>query len=328
MMTQQKGYNVVDLPSDVTAAAVDVYRVYKSAAVETVALRGVSLNIHDGEMLALVGPSGSGKSTLLGILGGMLKPTAGAVYWSDSNLEISRLSPNELLEIRRKFVGFVFQTGNLVPHLTSLQNVELCGKVAGLSKAKDRARHLLERVGLGNRLGFIPAKLSSGERQRVAIASALINAPKLVLADEPTGNLDLATGDVILDLFRELNQETGSAIFVVTHSQRVGSRARRVLEIRDGVLVGSHDSNLDIRNLDESRTLTADIFGRISLPAHLLDRLNKPGRFKVRLTRGEIILTPVDGEESEHAVSVTICKNCKAVIDDGKSVCPYCGSAL
>jgi len=306
MIEEKLDGNASNLSSDVIAAAIDIYKVYKSDGLETVALRGVSLNIYKGEMLAIIGPSGSGKSTLLGILGGMLKPTAGTIYWSDSRSDISRLSSNELIEIRRKFLGFVFQTENLIPHLTALQNVELSAKVAGLPKARDRAKYLLERVGLGNRMNFIPGMLSSGERQRVAIASALINNPKLVLADEPTGNLDLATSEVILELFRELNKETGIAFFIVTHSQQVGSWCNRTLEIRDGVLVGSHAPTFDIKNLDKSRILTLDRFGRISLPPYLLDQLNNPKRFKVKVERGEIILTPCSEERSESSASPVV----------------------
>jgi putative ABC transport system ATP-binding protein len=292
MITEEVGPKVSELPSGVVAATLDVYKIYKTGELETVALRGVSLSISEGEMLAIVGPSGAGKSTLLGVLGGMLQPTAGAVHWSCCEGDVSKLDPERVVRIRQRFIGFVFQEGNLLPQLTARQNVELSARVAGLPNPRDRAEYLLKRVGLGDRLGFIPGMLSTGERQRVAIAGALINDPKLILADEPTGNIDVETSEEILELFKELNEETGVGFFIVTHSQQVASRARRIIEIKDGVLVGLHGEGADVRDLDRSRILNLDVHDRLSIPLHLLDQLGNPREFQVKIEKGELVLTP------------------------------------
>jgi len=325
---QDSVQNAFDLPSDVLVATLDVYKIYREGEIETVALGSISLIIREGEMLAVVGPSGSGKSTLLGVLGGMIQPTTGAVYWSACRQNISRLDPEIVVDIRRRFIGFVFQETNLIPHLSALQNVELSARIAGLSKSRDRAKYLLERVGLSDRTGFIPGMLSSGERQRVAIAGALINDPKLVLADEPTGNVDLATSEEILELFAELNQETGVGFFIVTHSQQVASRAKRVLEIRDGVIVGSHGRGVDVRDLNKSRILNLDSRGRLFIPPHLLNQLGKPNRFQARVERGEIILAPYVKEEVEAMIPFVTCRICGKVVKERRMACPKCGSTL
>jgi len=290
----QKG--VFDLSSDIVIAARDLYKIYKEGEMETVALGGVSLDIKEGEMIAVVGPSGSGKSTLLGILGGMIQPTSGIVYWSAYGDDISKLNPEEVIKIRRRFIGFVFQESNLIPHLTALQNVELSGQIVGIPDVREKAKQLLERVGLSKRMRSIPAMLSMGERQRVAIASALINNPKLVLADEPTGNLDPTTSERILGLFKELNEEIGVGFFIVTHSQQVASIADRTLEIRDGVLVGLHGKNIDMKDLDRTRILSLDDRSRLTIPAYLLDQLGKPRQFRIEIKEGRIVLTPIDGK--------------------------------
>ncbi len=325
---KQSNHNAFDLPEDIVAAAIDIYKVYKAGNLETVALQGLSLSIREGEMLAVVGPSGSGKSTLLQALGGMIRSTAGAVYWSNCGRDISKLDQNRIIELRRTFIGFIFQKENLIPHLTALQNVELSTRIASLPKSGERAKRLLERVGLGKRVGFRPAMLSSGERQRVAIACALVNDPKLILADEPTGDLDLTTGEKVLDLFEELNQETGAAFFIVTHSQQVASRANRMLEIRDGTLVGSHARGADIKCLDGSRILNLDSLNRLSIPPYLLNELESPQSFRARVEKGEIILCPYSKEGVEAAISVVVCTVCGKVIKERRMTCPNCGSML
>jgi len=317
-----------DLPEDIVAAAIDVYKVYKVSRIEVVALHGVSLSVHKKEILAVVGPSGSGKSTLLQALGGMIKPTAGALYWSNCGRDISKLNQNRVIQMRRSFVGFIFQKENLVSHLTAMQNVELNSRIASLPKSKERAKMLLERVGLGKRIDFRPAMLSSGERQRVAIACALINEPKLVLADEPTGDLDLTTGEKVLDLFKELNQETGVAFFIVTHSQQVASIANRMLEIRDGTLVGSHAQGADIMYLDGTRILNLDNLDRVSIPPYLLNQLGNNRSFKARVEDGEIVLCPYCKDGVETAISVVVCTACGKVIRERRINCPDCGSIL
>lgn len=197
------------------------------------ALEGASLEIAAGDFVAVVGASGSGKSTLLLVLGGMLSPSTGKVHLNGHSLY--DLSPNQRAELRRQKIGFVFQTFNLVPYLTALENVQVPLYLAGLDEAaqKDRAVALLGRVGLGDRLDHKPAELSIGQQQRVALARVMANDPEIILADEPTGNLDPETGRQILDLLEELNRE-GCTIVMVTHDSRVAARARRTLRLHDG----------------------------------------------------------------------------------------------
>ncbi len=196
------------------------------------ALAGVNLQIKPGEFLAIVGPSGSGKSTLLNMLGALDRPTSGEVIINGSPLSKVR----DLDRFRSQTLGFVFQMHNLIPTLTALENVEVPMYESKLSGGKRRARaqELLELVGLGQRMRFLPNKLSGGERQRVAIARALANHPAILLADEPTGNLDSKTTLEIMDLLAELNQQQGTTLIVVTHNSQVAGAARRVITIRDG----------------------------------------------------------------------------------------------
>jgi putative ABC transport system ATP-binding protein len=197
------------------------------------ALDNASLEIAPGDFIAVVGPSGSGKSTLLLVLGGMLSPSTGKVFLNGHSLY--ELSPNRRAELRRQKVGFVFQTFNLVPYLTALENVQIPLYLAGLDEAaqRDRAAALLERVGLSDRLDHRPAELSIGQQQRVALARVLANDPEIILADEPTGNLDPETGQQILDLLEEMNRE-GRTVVVVTHDPRAAARAKRTLRLHDG----------------------------------------------------------------------------------------------
>ena len=198
-------------------------------------LKGIDLFIEEGEFVAIMGPSGSGKSTLLHILGCLDRPSEG-LYKLDG-VEVQGLSDEELAKIRRHKVGFVFQNFYLLPRQSALENVELPMVYAEVppKERRRRARELLERVGLGDRLHHKPSELSGGERQRVAIARALANGPKLLLADEPTGNLDTKTGREILKLFKELWRE-GATIILVTHDPEVAAEAERLVRIRDGVL--------------------------------------------------------------------------------------------
>lgn len=218
-------------------------KVYRMGKVEVAALRRASLDVDAGESVAIMGPSGSGKSTLLFLLGLLLRPTAGT--YRLQGREVGRLPPGERARLRARHIGFVFQTFNLIPGLSALRNVELPALYNGMPRGKRRARarELLERVGLGERLHHRPAELSGGEAQRVAIARALMNDPLLVLADEPTGNLDSATGQRIMGLLAELCAE-GRALVVVTHNAEIAERwAHRVLRLRDGVLEGGGDGN-------------------------------------------------------------------------------------
>ena len=201
-------------------------------------LKDVTLRVEAGESVAITGPSGSGKSTLLNIIGALDRPTSGRVLLEDRDL--SELSDKELAIIRNREIGFVFQLHHLLPQYTALENV-LIPTLAKTGRAVEddaeaRARHLLERVGLGHRLSYRPGRLSGGERQRVAVVRALINSPKLLLADEPTGSLDRASADDLAQLLRELNREEGVTLILVTHSLELAEHAARVLELSDGVL--------------------------------------------------------------------------------------------
>jgi len=202
------------------------------------ALRGVSFDVEEGEFLAVLGPSGSGKSTLLHLIGCLDRPDEGEILFEGRNVLI--LNDDELAELRLKKMGFVFQFFNLLPRLTALENVKIPLALAGVSdkEADERARKLLELVGLGKRLNHRPSELSGGEQQRVAIARALINNPKLVLADEPTGNLDTKSGWEIVNLMRKLNEEIGQTFIVVTHDPQIAEVADRILYLKDGLIEG------------------------------------------------------------------------------------------
>jgi ABC-type lipoprotein export system ATPase subunit len=208
---------------------------YRKGADVIEALAGIDLRIDASGLIAIVGPSGSGKSTLLHVVGAMDRPTRGAVMVAGQDLQ--RLAQGELTRFRRRTVGFVFQTFNLIPNLTAHENVALPMEFNGVPRAvrRERARALLERFGLGHRLKHYPRELSGGEMQRVAIARALANEPPLVLADEPTGNLDSRAGQMIYDLLHEIGRER--TVLVVTHAEDLASLADRVLHIRDGRLI-------------------------------------------------------------------------------------------
>ncbi len=205
------------------------------------ALDNASLQITPGDYIAVVGPSGSGKSTLLLVLGGMLAPSSGRAFLNGQSLY--DLSPDERAAVRRRKVGFVFQTFNLVPYLTALENVQIPLYLAGLDPTaqRERALALLHRVGLGDRVDHKPSELSIGQQQRVALARVLANDPELILADEPTGNLDPETGVQILDLFDALNDE-GRTIVMVTHDPRAAMRAKRVLRLMSGRILADADA--------------------------------------------------------------------------------------
>jgi putative ABC transport system ATP-binding protein len=216
----------------------NVTRIYKTGKVETRALRGVSLSIENGEFTALVGPSGSGKTTLLQLIGCLDQPTSGQVFINGK--DISQLNRNQRADMRRGTLGFIFQFFALIPTLTAYENVEMPLLLIGQSATERRARvtELLEWVDLSDHAHHRPDQLSSGQQQRVAIARALATHPALVLADEPTANLDTANGKQIMETMQRLNQETGTTFVFATHDPRVISFARRVVELRDGRVAG------------------------------------------------------------------------------------------
>jgi putative ABC transport system ATP-binding protein len=199
------------------------------------ALKGVSLNINKNEYVALMGPSGSGKSTLMNLLGCLDSPTSGE-YWLNNNL-VSEMTDGELAEVRNKLIGFVFQTFNLLPRMSSLDNVALPLVYAGISKADrlEKAAIALNKVGLGDRMSHKPNELSGGQRQRVAIARALVNDPAIILADEPTGNLDTKTSIEIMSIFENIHAN-GNTVILVTHEPDIAEHAHRIIRLRDGLL--------------------------------------------------------------------------------------------
>jgi putative ABC transport system ATP-binding protein len=207
---------------------------------QVAALDNASLEIPSGDFVAVVGPSGSGKSTLLLVLGGMLSPSTGKVFLNGHSLY--DLSPNQRAEMRRQKVGFVFQTFNLVPYLTAQENVQIPLFLAGMEEAaqKEKAAGLLQRVGLADRLDHKPPELSIGQQQRVALARVMANEPEIILADEPTGNLDPETGQQILDLLAEMNRE-GRTVVMVTHDPRAAARAKRTLHLQAGRISSTSD---------------------------------------------------------------------------------------
>ena len=280
----------------------DVFKIYKIADLEVVALRGLDLAVDAGEVVAIVGASGSGKSTLLNILAGYDSPSAGGVMVGGKDL--LRMSAREVEEYRRVDVGFIWQqtSRNLFPYLSTLENVTLPMMLTNTpsSERRERAEELLGLVGLSHRLDHTPEKLSGGEQQRVAIAVALANRPPLLLADEPTGELDDATAAEILDLFGTVNREMGTTILIVTHDPDIAYKVGRVVMIRDGKMsteIRRRVTYQRIRGEAEvdqplEEFVLVDGNGRVQIPRDLLDELNIGEKARVQVEDGRVTIVP------------------------------------
>ena len=231
--------------SPVVLRVENLTQTYRSGTRMLTVLRDVSLTVRAGETCAIVGPSGSGKTTLLGLCAGLDRPTSGRVHLCGA--DVGPLSEDERAALRGRCVGFVFQTFQLISTLTALENVMVPAELRGDRDVRDRAASLLERTGLGDRLGHYPAQLSGGEQQRVALARAFINRPQILFADEPTGNLDTETGEAVEALLFDLNRTAGTTLVLVTHDLELAARTGRVLRLRSGALVA--DEATEVKRL-------------------------------------------------------------------------------
>ncbi|MFN0146099.1 MAG: ABC transporter ATP-binding protein [Dehalococcoidia bacterium] len=283
---------------DLYISCEDLFKIYKIADLEVVALRGLDLKVRHGELMAIVGASGSGKSTLLNILAGLDQPSAGRAYVGKRDL--LTMSSREMVDYRRSQVGFVWQqTGrNLVPYLDALQNVEVPMILAGKGRgpARERAVELLEAVGLGHRMGHKPNQLSGGEQQRVSIAVALANSPPLLLADEPTGELDSVGASAVFELFGDLNRRYGVTIIIVTHDPAIAARVDRVVAIRDGrtstEIFRRVRGDANTPEVVHDEFVLVDNAGRLQIPREFLEELAIQGRAKVALREGHVEVKP------------------------------------
>ena len=291
----------------------DLYKIFKVADIEVMALQGLDLTVKQGELVGVVGASGSGKTTLMNVLGGLTRPSAGQVIIDGKNL--LKLSTRELTAYRQVEVGFVWQQGsrNLIPYLSALDNIKLPMTLAGAAGANidKRARELMDLVDLSQRYDHKPIQLSGGEQQRVAIAVALANEPKLLLADEPTGELDSATSDQVYDLFQRLNRDLGLTICIVSHDPLIAQHVGRVVAIRDGKLasetVRRRGQSLKRRPADAEQEraelaerwddhfeelIVLDSAGRLQIPKQFREELGFENRVEMELTDDSIVIRP------------------------------------
>ncbi len=280
--------------SNIMVQADNLMKIYKTKDIEVVALQGLDLTVEAGELMAIIGNSGSGKSTFLNMLGGLDKPSAGKLYVDGQNL--FSMTEKQLVDYKRKTVGFVWQNNarNLFPFLTAMENVMVPMQISAGRKCKERALELLDMVGLSHKKKNKLSQLSGGEQQRVAIAIAVANSPKLLLADEPTGSVDSKTSDYILDLFRRLNREWGQTIILVTHDVMLSKKVQRVAAIRDGKISSERILKETYTDLlsgggasweDETQDEFAiiDRAGRVQIPREILDTMDLDGN-KIRLS--------------------------------------------
>ena len=283
----------------------NLVKIYKAKDIEVLALQGLELQIQQGELMAIIGNSGSGKSTFLNMIGGLDRPSAGRLMVDGKDL--FKLTEKELVDYKRKTVGFVWQNNarNLLPYMTALQNVQMPMLFNSSAQRHERAAELLEMVGLGQRKHHKLSQLSGGEQQRVAIAIALANDPKILLADEPTGAVDTKTTAYILDMFRDLNQSTGLTVVIVTHDPQVARKVHRVAAIRDGKIsserimkqsyrdrIASLSSTIVDESVQEEFSIL-DRAGRVQLPKDVLEQLQLTGnKVRIEYKDGGVFIRP------------------------------------
>lgn len=280
--------------SEIMVQADNLMKIYKTKDIEVVALQGLDLTVEQGELMAIIGNSGSGKSTFLNMIGGLDKPSAGKLFVDGKNL--FTMTEKQLVDYKRKTVGFVWQNNgrNLFPYLTAVENVMVPMQIGSEKKCKERALELLDMVGLAHKKSNKLSQLSGGEQQRVAIAIAVANSPKLLLADEPTGSVDSKTSEYILDVFRHMNREWGQTIILVTHDVLLSKKVQRVAAIRDGKISSERilkETYVDVLDgaaagWDEDTQdefAVIDRAGRVQIPREFLDTMNLDGN-KVRMS--------------------------------------------
>lgn len=291
---------------DAMIRAEGLVKIYKTKQTEVLALQGLDLQVDTGELTAIIGNSGSGKSTFLNMIGGLDRPSAGSLFVAGSNL--FTMTEKELVRYKRETVGFVWQNNgrNLVPYLSVLENVMLPMNLSGTRKKKEKALQLLEMVGMSAKKHSRMNMLSGGEQQRIAIAIALANSPKLLLADEPTGSVDAATANYIFDVFSELNRN-GQTILIVTHDVALSKKVKRVVAIRDGKISSERvlkeayadrlqESSIDWRAEDtQEEYAIVDKVGRVQIPAELLSQLElKDNKVSIGIHEGKVVISKPD----------------------------------
>ena len=289
--------------SDAMIQADGLVKIYKTKQTEVLALQGLDLTVEEGELTALIGNSGSGKSTFLNMIGGLDRPSAGSRMVCGKNL--FKMSEKELVAYKRDTVGFVWQNNgrNLLPYLSVLENIMLPMNLKDTKKKKEKALELLDRVGLSSKKNSRMNMMSGGEQQRVAIAIALANSPKILLADEPTGSVDTKTADMIFDIFTELNRE-GQTILIVTHDVALSKKVKRVVAIRDGKISSERilkekyadrlkEITVDWRNEEtQEEYVIVDKVGRVQIPREILDHLSlKDNKVKLEFQDGKVVIS-------------------------------------
>lgn len=285
----------------------NLVKIYKTEDIEVLALQGLELTVEKGELMAIIGNSGSGKSTFLNMIGGLDRPSAGKLYVD--GLDLFKLTEAELVKYKRDTVGFVWQNNarNLVPYLTAVENVQMPMMFTKQKRQRERANELLELVGMGHRKNSKLSALSGGEQQRIAIAIALANHPKLLLADEPTGSVDVKTSHYLLDIFRKLNEELGLTIVIVTHDRQLSKKVNRVVSIRDGktssemIMRQSYREQMkqvgeladDMMAMAHEEYTVLDKAGRLQIPSQMLDQIGaKSHKVKLEVVDGRIVIAP------------------------------------